>query len=407
MRTRLAVVVLLLVGPAAAALADPLASEKIRGDVLVGGGQDLYSSAAAAQAHASDALSTNDPVALRVIADHGDTIEVETVHVEDCVPSRQTPYKLTVFAARAVLIPRTSGAIGKVYPDGTAVQIEVGAPVVRAPLGWRDEMFAATDVAPSASQLAYGTPAGGKPRALPAPAGEELVCDPEPQTRAAWHTAQQRTNAARAAERQRERDAARAKHAKSTKKAPATAQEKREQEAQTLADLLTGDGGDYARDELLDQATDGAADRYTPPCGIADPSRAWDAPAGAAKTPLPTVGGRAIPWPSRQTRDAHVYETGAELRADLGLTCGHLQLAVARAGVTRNNGGGSVGVGGNPHVWTPKPGRVVWADGRAAGSYSGSERYTDDQVEVTGDLVCVRVGGIAEKVCHHLADVKH
>ncbi len=400
MRKRLAVVVLLLAGPPAAALADPLASEKIRGDVLVGGGQALYSSAAAAQTHAGDALSRNDPVALRVVADHGDTVEIETVRVEDCVDSRQTPYKLTVFAARAVLIPRTSGAVGKVYPDGTAVQIDVGAPVVRAPLAWRDEMFAATDVAPIASQLAYGTPAGGKPRALPAPAGEELVCDPEPQTRTAWHAAQQRKSAARAEEQQRAREAERAKHSKPAPKPATTDRERQLDEALTMAEMLTGDSdsGDYAS---------GALDTYVPRCGVADPSRAWNAPAGAAKAPLPTVGGRAIPWPWREARDSHVYEAGTEVRADLGLTCGHLRLVVPRAGVTRTSGGASLGMGGNPHVWKPKPGRVVWADGRPAGTYSGAERYTDDQVEVTGDLVCVRVGGIAEKVCHHLADMEH
>ena len=41
---------------------------------------------------------------------------------------------------------------------------------------------------------------------------------------------------------------------------------------------------------------------------------------------------------------------------------------------------------------------MTWPDGTPAGPYNGRKRYRD--VTEMGDRICVRVGNVAELVCH-------
>ena len=74
-------------------------------------------------------------------------------------------------------------------------------------------------------------------------------------------------------------------------------------------------------------------------------------------------------------------------------------MLVERAGVGATGGGvGVMGGGGQVQVWVPASGPVTWLDGTPAGTYNGHKRYKD--IVEDGDRICVRVKGVAERVCH-------
>ena len=158
------------------------------------------------------------------------------------------------------------------YGDSTAVVIDRGAPLVRDALAWRDPLLAATDVAPVASQLAYGTPSGLEPTALPALAGEPLLCDPTPQTRAEWEASHAREMAAERAAQQRQDEQERRKRDEQRKRdEEARAKEranrpkpksKLEEQEQAMYDVLVGDGTSDSHNVLdLSSAIGGAGRR--------------------------------------------------------------------------------------------------------------------------------------------------
>jgi hypothetical protein len=167
-------------------VSDALANEKLAGNVLVRGDAKLYPTAAAARG--DTAASKKPSVAMRVIADHGDVVELSTAPTKDCIASWDEPYQLRVFVKREELVPRLKTAIDKRFSDGTAVVIDRGAPVTVAADGLRWEMSdIAAALAPSEDQLALSVPAMTKPVALPPFAkGERLVCNGSPTPQAEW-----------------------------------------------------------------------------------------------------------------------------------------------------------------------------------------------------------------------------
>jgi hypothetical protein len=81
-------------------------------------------------------------------------------------------------------------------------------------------------------------------------------------------------------------------------------------------------------------------------------------------------------------------------------------MIVDLANLGEDSGGASVREGGR-RQWTMRSGTVVWPDGSPAGTFKGPGDYFDRDVEVRGELLCVAVEGVAEKVCHHRADADH
>ncbi|HEY0254654.1 MAG TPA: hypothetical protein VGC41_24175 [Kofleriaceae bacterium] len=336
--------------------------EKIVGNVLVEQSQPLYATEAAARAHAKATTTPTIPIALAVIADHGDVIEVTTKPTDDCVrDSRDRDYELTVFVPRTALIPRAATALSASYADGTAVTIERGAPVRAKPLAWRDEDLAATSVAPTA--LILGTPAR-ESTTESAPGGEKLVCDGDrpPEVMSKW--------LARAR-----------KHARVPAPAPSS--------GNSLADSLLAESS----------ATDDELARSAPACGVITPSI-------EGKAIAPTVDGHAVPWP-RGPEAQQVFATARGFVGDVALECGRIRMTVARANIGSWRGGGASLTEGGARQWTLRAGPVVWPDGRPAGTLATSKGYFARDVEAKGDLVCVNVEGIADKVCHHRADTEH
>jgi len=339
-----------------AAPAPVAAVEKITGNVLVEQSQKLYPTEAAARAHAKDPSVPTLPIALLVTADRGDVIELTTKQTDDCVDERREQrYVLTVFVARTALIPRAAATLTTTYPDGTAVMIERGAPARREPIAWRDKLLAATPVAPAALVLA--TPPEATPAELPAPTGEKLVCDrdraPEPVSK--WLA--------------RER-----KHPR------------------------TPPGPKYDSPFGDDKPSDAEVLSWARSCGVVPP-------VDETKAQAPQAGGRTLPWPHEPYRQ-DVFRTPAGLRADVGVQCGRVRMSAELATIGEHDGGASVDIGGR-RQWTMRSGNVVWPDGSPAGTFKGPGGYFDRDVEVRGDLLCVAVEGIAEKVCHHRADADH
>jgi len=330
------------------AVARALASEALAGNVLVPSAMPLAPTADAARAAITPRLQ-GQPIAMRVVRDHGDVVEVDTAPADDCAGSFPQPYALTVFVRRAALIPRTTTERTASYPDGTGVAIDRGAPVRigAAGLTWMTAALAGTAVRPSADQLAYAVPPGNAPAALPALAGERLICDGEPQTLAAWRE-----------EQQREREA--------------------EQGATGLSARGSSDDERFLRWCSVGERDD-------------EPGRA---------SPPPTVNGATLAWPDRAEVNAHVVKAGGDrYLGDVGVRCGRIRYAVTAEGVRR--GGGGIGtLGGRKPVlhWIPRPGKVTWPDGSPAGSFRGGRRYRD--AEEVGDRICVEVATVAARVCH-------
>ncbi len=349
-----------MAGSAAPAPAAPV--EKLSGNVVVEQSQALYSTEAAARAHAKDPSVPTSPIALKVIADHGDVIEVTTEETEDCVRAyRAHHYALAVFVPRAALIPRAAAPLTATYPDGTAVAIERGALVNRQPLAWRDTLLAATPVAPA--QVALAVPPATESAQMPPPTGEKMICerDHAPELHSKWLA--------------RKRKAHRAQ--------PARPSPSRGDKAASFADALTSDFEDSE-----------ASERDA--CGTVEPKP------GSKLTFQ--VGGHVVPWP----RDAseQVFITAAGPRSDVYLQCARVRMAADPKSIGEHIGGGADVSAGGRREWEMQAGKVVWPDGSAAGTFTGTMEYFATDVEVRGDLLCVRVEGIAEKVCHHAADAK-
>jgi len=343
---------------AAPAPAPPVA--KLAGNVAVEQSQPLYPTAAAARAHAKDPIVAAEPIALKVIADHGDVIEVTTEPAQDCLrdPYRGRGYALSVFVPRAVLIPRAAAPTTATYPDGTAVTVDRGALVSRQPSAWRDEVLAATPLAPARTTLAV--PPADVAAELPRATGEKMVCDQAPEPVSKWL----------------------ARKRKAHHPAPARRAPSRSDSASSLADALADMGGD----------SDAALEHDAPSCGLVD---------GAAKL---TVGGHTVPRP-RDAGGEEVYATPAGARVDVYLQCARVRLSTDPQSIGVPSGGGGLLEGGR-REWTMHAGKVVWPDGTPAGTFTESKDYFERDVEARGDLLCVHVDGVAEKVCHHKADAK-
>jgi hypothetical protein len=331
----------LLIAWATSAIADPVPP----GNVAIAADAPLYPSAAAARAHVQDPPTTGTPIAMRLIADRGDVVELSTGHAADCLGDFFHPYALRVFAPKAALIARAAAAVTKSFDDGTAVVIDRGA-AVRAgkPV---DPVLAATGVAPIA-RLTLAAPPKLKPVALPRVTGERMVCDPL-MTESEW--------------RQRQQDFRRARK--------------------------PGDVIDRWSPEIVPWCTltNGLTMGSEPP------------------KPPPTVGGTAMPWPFDRSRTA-VYRSRAGFLADAEVTCGRVRVMAEEAALVRPGGTGTAG--GFRAPWTPRPGAVVvWPDGSPAGKYEGPWHHVDRDVVEQGDLICVALDPVTERVCHRRGDVDH
>lgn len=350
---------------AVAAPAPAAPVEKLAGNVAVEQSQSLYPTEAAARAHAKDPSVPTIPIALKVIADHGDVIEVTTEETQDCVRGyRDRHYALAVFVPRAALLPRAAEPLTATYPDGTAVAIDRGALLNRKPLAWRDGLLAATPVAPA--QVVLAVPPTTESTKLPPPTGERMICDRDraPELRSKWLA--------------RKRKAHRAKPAP-----PAAA---RGDSAASFADALTSDFDD----------SDDALERDAISCGTVEPKP-------GSKLAF-QVGGHVVRWPRDASED--VFITAAGPRSDVSLQCARVRMTADPKSIGEHIGGGADISAGGRREWEMHPGKVVWPDGSAAGSFTGTTEYFASDVEVRGDLLCVRVEGVAEKVCHHAADAK-
>jgi hypothetical protein len=337
--------------------------EKLAGNVAVEQSQALYPTEAAARAHAKDPIVRTVPIALKIIADHGDVIEVTTEPAQDCIRDydRDHGYTLAVFVPRAALIPRAAATLHATYPDGTAVAIDRGALLNRQPLAWRDEVLAATALAPGQTTLAV--PPADVAAELPVATGEKMICerDRAPELHSKWLARKRKAHRAEPARRAPPRDS-----------------------AESFADaLLSGD------EDL---------DRDAPSCG---------AVASRAGTNFTfEVGGRPVPWP-RNAGGEEVFITAAGPREDVYLQCARVRMSVEAKAIGEDARGGADLRGGGARAWEMHPGKVVWPDGTPAGTFTGSKAYFASEVEAHGELLCVRLEGVAERVCHHAADAKN
>ncbi len=350
-----------------------LEREKLRGQVLVSG---LVFPTAAAARVVTTSMDVLQPVAMRVIKDHGTIVQVATAAAADCVDRLAQHYELSVFVPRSSLVPRTTAPITKTFEDGTAFAIDRGAPVRinGEGLGWFDANLAQTDAAPP-ERLTYGLTKPYSVAAIPPPPGERLVCDATPMTKAEW-TARNKV--------ERDRDAARTTAA-SRRVADARLAKRASKQtdaADRLLDLALHDGTSAS---VADEAR-----RELPYCGVV--------------TPATTLGGSTYVWAEPRGND-HVYRADAHYLADVGASCGRVRLAVEPAAVGRVTATPVANLRNvRQRVWIPKPGPVFWPDGTKAGKYTGrSERFM--RVTERESLICVDVRGVAEEVCHRRADV--
>jgi hypothetical protein len=350
-----------------------LEREKLRGQVLVSG---LVFPTAAAARNVVSTMDVQQPVAMRVIKDHGKIVQVATAAATDCVDRLAQNYELSVFVPRSSLVPRTTAPITKTFEDGTAFAIDRGAPVriTGAGLNWFDAALDQTEAAPP-ERLSYGLTKPYSVAAIPPPPGERLVCDATPMTKDEWTTRKRiehdldaaRTNAAS----RRVADARVAKRAS-----------KQTDAADRLLDLALHDGTSAS---VADEAR-----RELPYCGVV--------------TPAAKLGGSTYAWAEPRGND-HVYRADAHYLADVGASCGRVRVAVEPAAVGRVVATPVTTTRGiRQRVWIPKPGPVFWPDGTKAGKYTGrSERFM--RVTERESLICVDVRGVAEEVCHRRADV--
>jgi len=78
------------------ATSSTIASARPTGNVLVPEDAELHATKEAALAD-SRPPRTGKPIAMRLVREHGDVVELQTGDVVDCADTRETPYKLTVF----------------------------------------------------------------------------------------------------------------------------------------------------------------------------------------------------------------------------------------------------------------------------------------------------------------------
>jgi hypothetical protein len=334
---------------------DALANEKLAGNVLVRKDALLYANAAAARADAKPARSS--PIAMKVVADHGDVVEVLTGPTKDCIASWDKPYQLRVFVKRDKLMPRLTTEIVKTFSDGTAVAIARGAPVTVAADGLQWETL---DVEPALpppdDQLAFSVPALTKPAAtLPATLkSERLVCNGSPTPHADWLKKKQRDQDAKVRE-------------------GASPQQ-------------------LANDEQW--------------CGIHDPR--YRGSASPSTVTPPTVNGKPVKWPwvSKDEANENVVRSGNGFLGDVELPCGRVRMSVLAEGVRSSDGGGEGTIDGDEKVkvWIPSAGPVTWRDGKPAGTFSGDKKY--EAVVEERNRICVRIVNVAEPVCFAKARVK-
>ncbi|MDQ3335312.1 MAG: hypothetical protein M4D80_09120 [Myxococcota bacterium] len=395
-------------------VAAALATEALSGNVLVPAYARLFPTEVAARADAQ-APDLRGAVAMRVVRDHGDVVAVETAPVADCIAGFSLPYHLTVFVRRDQLVPRAKNDRIKMFADGTGVAIDGGAPVEISATGlaWRSTELAATSVPPSEHQLAYAAPPRTQAAQLPAMTGEPMVCDYKvgTTTLTEWRAERKRKRDAEAEKARAERAAqlatlAREGEAEQQKcKAREAAAAKRKRNAKDpfprisscvfvgslgpsgLGSAGLSSGRSY---DLLDE------ERYVPYCSVREPPRYTSTTTPVV--PPPTINGVAMPWP-----DGHssVVEIGGKYFADVEHGCGRSRMIVDRGGLEKGGlGAGRMGRGNEQQVqvWVPKAGPVTWPDGSPAGTYRGVKRYRN--VTEMGDRICVRVGNVAEMVCH-------
>ena len=289
--------------------------------------------------------TTGKPIAMRLVRDLGDVVELQTGEVVDCADSRDTPYKLTVFVNRLHLYGRLKNPVKQTFSDGTALVFDRGAP--GHGLEWAQRPA-------DPKNITIAVPGALGKAELPR-AGTQLVCDGgAPSTLDEW-MAKERTRA------------------KPAKPAPAKPQD----DASRFADMLTQE-----------------PPRMPPPCGVRD-------------NILPKVDDKTVVWPSPHVFPASVSKVGDAYFADVHLFCGRARMRIEKADIGERGGGaglGGIGGGGKRTVWIPRPGPVTWQSGQPAGRYNGHVRYTD--VVEDGGRICVEVEGVAERVCHKKATTK-
>lgn len=283
--------------------------------------------------------------AAAVIAEHGDTVEVETGFVDDCVPSFARPYALRVFVRRDQLVLRAKHEVTATYPDGSGVAIDRGAPIGigAETLAWENPMLASTPVAPTVDVMTYATAPLTERATLAGGGGPRMVCDDGP---------------------------------------PVTE-------------------GDYRAAHPVDENDFGMQSQgeWLPWCGISNGS--WDYPAPTTPIPPPVLNGTPMAWPPEEGSDAHVVMTDSRFTAEVEVGCGRIRYVVQREAL-RDTGmmGGMRGYGGEDvDMWQPVPGPVTWPDGSPAGRYTGDYERYQHATEV-GDRICVEIEGVAERVCH-------
>src|SRR5689334_22026380 len=108
-------------GPAPAVSIDEgFATERLTGDVLVAGLYALYPTAEAVRAGSADRSVVH---AVRVLADQGDAILVETAAHDDCVEGFGDGYEVKAYVARTALVPRLAAPVARGFADGTAIAL--------------------------------------------------------------------------------------------------------------------------------------------------------------------------------------------------------------------------------------------------------------------------------------------
>jgi hypothetical protein len=253
------------------------------------------------------------PIAMRLVREHGEVVELQTGDVVDCADSRETPYKLTVFVLRTHLYGRIKAPMKHTFSDGTALVLDRGAPVFG--LDWAKRPIKPTDITIAVR--------GAMGKAQLPNAGTELVCDGGPPMAIDEWMAKQRS----------------AKPAKPAPKSP--------DPAAALAELVTR--------EVL-----------PPPCNVRDnilptvdgKTVVWPSP-HVFPASVRKIGGDLF-------ADVHLWCGRARMKIE--------ETSIGESG---SGGAGLGGVGRKRTVWIPKAGKVTWPDGKPAGTYAGGEEYED------------------------------
>jgi hypothetical protein len=300
---------------------------------------------------------------MRVIADHGDVVEVWTsasamqrgarVKRLDCAAEWSHPFSLRVFVRRDALVPRSAREIAETYSDGSGYVVDVGAPVeIRdSGLHWYEPLLDEAAGRPSA-ELRYSLISHAA-AALPATDDPPLVCEDglPPRPLAEWE-AEQKTK--------------------------------------------------YPRAQSYYVAA-------APFCKLSS---------AMTKRPSPAVNGNPLRWPASFHADGkyeqRIHKTSAGYTVDMLAECGRVRAFIDRKAIDAAGGNRIGGIGhgygaSKAREWYPSPGEVTWRDGTPAGQYTGGRRgrayYRDSEVEDVGNRICVQVFQVTERVCHWKANV--